>query len=87
MCYSYVVRTYHVEQSSSICSWMMAHGLIFHFEHSLCTSMPAPNRTELHLCSLGIFINFIRITYAEQAMRLRHEFCIYTKVNSICFCC
>lgn len=37
-------------------------------------SLHTPIWTESHLCSPGIFINFIYITCAVPATRLRHEF-------------
>lgn len=51
--------------------WLTASSFI---SSILSTRRCQHNRTESHLCSLGIFINSIYITYAEQAMRLRHEF-------------
>lgn len=42
------------------------------FASSVRHFLRPPMRNESHLCSLGIFINFIYITCAERASRLRH---------------
>lgn len=65
------MRMHYVKQSSSIClrtGWFTGSSFALGVRHFL----RLPMRNESHLCSLGIFINFIYITCAERVSRLRH---------------